>query len=122
MVCFSWGSRLKASFQKTQIFVKDVEKHVTRADRKHHVRLPCRMERKDICRARHHKHGNHFIVGTEYNLQIWHILGGLQDLLRGKARVLCSQGCSMTADRVEPLAKAGDRLAEAVLDGKEILK
>ena len=43
---------------------------------------------------------------------------GLQDLLRGKARVLCSQGCSMTADRVEPLAKAGDRLAEAVAVAK----
>jgi len=39
---------------------------------------------------------------------------GLQDALEGKVRVLCSDGCHLFRDRVEPLAVADDRLAEAV--------
>ena len=46
------------------------------------------------------------------------VLEGIQDYLDGKARVLYSEGCSLDKDRVEPLAKAGDRLAEAVITAK----
>lgn len=46
------------------------------------------------------------------------VLEGIQDYLEGKARVLYSDGCALDADRVEPLAKAGDRLAEAVVTAK----
>ena len=41
------------------------------------------------------------------------VLEGIQDLVGDRCRVLYSQGCALSADRVEPLAQAGDRLAEA---------
>ena len=41
------------------------------------------------------------------------VLEGIQDFVSGTNRVLYSQGCSLSADRVEPLAKENDRLAEA---------
>ena len=46
------------------------------------------------------------------------VLEGIQDLLAGKNRVLYSQGCDLFRDRVEPLALAGDRIAEAVAVAK----
>ena len=42
------------------------------------------------------------------------VLEGIQDFTAGKCRVLYSQGCGLSLDRVEPLAKENDRLAEAV--------
>ncbi len=42
------------------------------------------------------------------------VLEGIQNLAEGKFRVLYSEGCALQADRVEPLAKANDRIAEAV--------
>ena len=42
------------------------------------------------------------------------VLEGIQDLTAGRRRVLFSEGCALSDDRVEPLALAGDRLAEAV--------
>ncbi len=42
------------------------------------------------------------------------ILEGIQNLTDGKCRVLYSQGCALSEDRVEPLAKESDRIAEAV--------
>ena len=41
------------------------------------------------------------------------VLEGIQDLTAGTNRVLYSEGCALSEDRVEPLALAGDRLAEA---------
>ena len=41
------------------------------------------------------------------------VLEGIQDLTEGKCRVLYSEGCALSNDRVEPLAKPNDRLAEA---------
>ena len=46
------------------------------------------------------------------------VLEGIQDLCAGTNRVLYSQGCDLSRDRVEPLALAGDRLAEAVATAK----
>jgi beta-glucosidase len=46
------------------------------------------------------------------------VLEGIQDLTAGKCRVLYSEGCALSADRVEPLAQPGDRLAEAVAVAK----
>jgi len=46
------------------------------------------------------------------------VLEGIQDLLAGRARVLYSEGCALSEDRVEPLAQPGDRLAEAVAVAK----
>ncbi len=46
------------------------------------------------------------------------VLEGIQDLCAGANRVLYSQGCDLCRDRVEPLALAGDRLAEAVATAK----
>ena len=46
------------------------------------------------------------------------VLEGIQDLCAGTNRVLYSQGCDLSRDRVEPLAQAGDRLAEAVAVAK----
>ena len=46
------------------------------------------------------------------------VLEGIQDLCGGTNRVLYAQGCDLSRDRVEPLALAGDRLAEAVATAK----
>ena len=46
------------------------------------------------------------------------VLEGIQDLTAGRCRVLFSEGCALSADRVEPLAKPDDRLAEAVAVAK----
>ena len=46
------------------------------------------------------------------------VLEGIQDLCAGANRVLYSQGCDLSLDRVEPLAQANDRLAEAVAVAK----
>jgi len=43
---------------------------------------------------------------------------GIQDLLEGKQRVLFSRGCHLYLDRIEPLAKENDRIAEAVATAK----
>ena len=42
------------------------------------------------------------------------VLEGISDLLAGKGRVLYSEGCALTEDRVERLAQPDDRLAEAL--------
>jgi beta-glucosidase len=46
------------------------------------------------------------------------VLEGIQDLCAGTNRVLYSEGCDLSRDRVEPLAQANDRLAEAVAVAK----
>lgn len=46
------------------------------------------------------------------------VLEGIQDLLAGTNRVLYSQGCDLYKDSAEPLAKADDRIAEAVTVAK----
>ena len=46
------------------------------------------------------------------------VLEGIQDLMAGTNRVLYSQGCDLFQDSVEPLAKADDRIAEAVTVAK----
>ena len=46
------------------------------------------------------------------------VLEGIQDLTAGKCRVLYSEGCALSAERVEALAMANDRLAEAVAVAK----
>ena len=46
------------------------------------------------------------------------VLEGIQDLTAGKCRVLYSEGCALSKDRVEHLAQPGDRLAEAVAVAK----
>ena len=46
------------------------------------------------------------------------VLEGIQDLCAGTNRVLYSEGCGLSLDRVEPLAQANDRLAEAVAVAK----
>ena len=46
------------------------------------------------------------------------VLEGIQDLLDGRGRVLYSEGCALSEDRVEPLAQPNDRLAEAVAAAK----
>ena len=46
------------------------------------------------------------------------VLEGIQDLCGGTNRVLYAQGCDLSRDRVEPLALAGDRLAEAAATAK----
>ena len=43
------------------------------------------------------------------------VLEGIQDMVGGTNRILYSQGCALKDDRVEQLALAGDRLAEAVV-------
>ncbi len=47
------------------------------------------------------------------------VLEGIQDLTAGSCRVLYSQGCDLSLDRVEPLALPNDRIAEAVTVAKE---
>ena len=54
--------------------------------------------------------GNYYGTSSRYIS----VLEGIQDRVGGKARVLYSEGCHLFKDRVEPLAQAGDRLAEAV--------
>ena len=46
------------------------------------------------------------------------VLEGIQDYVNGRCRVLYSQGCALSEDRVEPLAQPNDRLAEAVAVAK----
>ena len=46
------------------------------------------------------------------------VLEGIQDLTAGTNRVLYSQGCALSEDRVEHLALENDRLAEAVAVAK----
>ena len=46
------------------------------------------------------------------------VLEGIQDYTVGRCRVLYSQGCGLSLDRVEPLAKENDRLAEALAVAK----
>ena len=46
------------------------------------------------------------------------VLEGIQDLTAGKCRVLYSEGSSLGGDRVEPLARPNDRIAEAVAVAK----
>ncbi len=46
------------------------------------------------------------------------ILEGIQDFVGDHCRVLYSQGCALFADRTEPLAQPGDRLAEAAAVAK----
>ena len=41
------------------------------------------------------------------------VLEGIQDITAGRCRVLYSEGCGLSEDRVEHLAAPGDRLAEA---------
>ena len=42
------------------------------------------------------------------------VLEGIQDAMEGKGRVLYSEGCDLSKDKVEPLAQEDDRLAEAI--------
>ena len=46
------------------------------------------------------------------------VLEGIQDLVKETCRVLYSEGCALGKDRVEPLAQANDRLAEAVVTAR----
>ena len=46
------------------------------------------------------------------------VLEGLQDLTAGSCRILYSEGCALSEDRVEPLALPDDRLAEAAAAAK----
>ena len=46
------------------------------------------------------------------------VLEGIQDLAGKTNRILYSEGCGLFLDRVEPLAQANDRLAEAVTVAK----
>ena len=46
------------------------------------------------------------------------VLEGIQDYISGNCRVLFSEGCALSEDKVEPLARADDRLAEAVAVAK----
>jgi beta-glucosidase len=46
------------------------------------------------------------------------VLEGIQDLIEEKCRVLYSEGCALSEDRVEHLAKPNDRIAEAVTVAK----
>ena len=46
------------------------------------------------------------------------VLEGIQDLTAGSCRVLYSEGCALSSDRVEMLAAPNDRLAEAVAVAK----
>ncbi len=53
--------------------------------------------------------GNYYGTSSRYIT----VLEGIQDYVGDRARVLYSSGCHLTKDRSEPLAEAGDRLAEA---------
>ena len=54
--------------------------------------------------------GNYYGTSSRYIT----VLEGIQDIMEGNGRVLYSEGCHLVYDRVEPLAKADDRLAEAL--------
>ena len=46
------------------------------------------------------------------------VLEGIQDITAGRCRIFYSEGCALSEEQVEPLAAAGDRLAEAVAVAK----
>ena len=46
------------------------------------------------------------------------MLEGIQDITAGRCRIFYSEGCALSEEQVEPLAAAGDRLAEAVAVAK----
>ena len=46
------------------------------------------------------------------------VLEGIQDITAGRCRIFYSEGCALNEEHVEPLAAAGDRLAEAVAVAK----
>ena len=54
--------------------------------------------------------GNYYGTSSRYIT----VLEGIQNRMGDRGRVLYSEGCHLFRDRVEPLAKADDRLAEAV--------
>lgn len=54
--------------------------------------------------------GNYHGTSSRYTT----VLEGIQDLVADKCRVLYSEGCALSRDRVENLAQPNDRLAEAV--------
>ena len=54
--------------------------------------------------------GNYYGTSSRYIT----VLEGIQDAMEGKGRVLYSEGCHLFKNRVEELALADDRLAEAV--------
>lgn len=54
--------------------------------------------------------GNYHGTSSRYTT----VLEGIQDLVADKCRVLYSEGCALSGDRVENLAQPNDRLAEAV--------
>ena len=54
--------------------------------------------------------GNYYGTSSRYVT----VLEGIQDAMEGRGRVLYSEGCHLFRDRVENLALADDRLAEAV--------
>jgi len=58
--------------------------------------------------------GNYHGTASRYTT----VLEGIQDLTAGRSRVLYSEGCALDADRVEHLAQADDRLAEAAAVAK----
>ena len=58
--------------------------------------------------------GNYHGTASRYTT----VLEGIQDRTAGKCRVLYSEGCGLSGDRVEPLALPNDRLAEAVAVAK----
>lgn len=58
--------------------------------------------------------GNYHGTASRYTT----VLEGIQDMVEGKCRVLYSEGCALGKDRVEPLAQAGDRLAEAAVTAR----
>ena len=59
--------------------------------------------------------GNYYGTSSRYIT----ILEGIQDKMEGRGRVLYSEGCHLFKDRVEPLAQADDRLAEAKAVARE---
>ena len=54
--------------------------------------------------------GNYYGTSSRYVT----LLEGIQDRMAGHGRVLYSEGCHLFRDRIEPLAQADDRIAEAV--------
>ena len=54
--------------------------------------------------------GNYYGTSSRYVT----VLEGIQDHMSGHGRVLYSEGCHLFKDRIEPLAQADDRIAEAV--------
>ena len=54
--------------------------------------------------------GNYYGTSSRYVT----VLEGIQDRMEGQGRVLYSEGCHLFRDRIEPLAQADDRIAEAV--------